>query len=150
MTFRKDDAGKPRFDLIDPLFEIELAEILAHGAVKYAANNWQRAVPSQARERYYAALRRHLAAWYAGEETDPDSGLPHLASVAFCTMALRWFDRQTGGMRAFIEARALDDLPATPWVPLPDDDEDAEGVDEEDLGPYKPHRGHVGFRGDDE
>lgn len=82
---RKDDAGKARYDLIDVRALRELAVVLTHGARKYAPENWRK-VPD-ARARYYAATLRHLEAWRAGQETDPDSGLRHLghalASVHF-------------------------------------------------------------------
>jgi hypothetical protein len=93
VTFVKHDAGKLRFDLIDPRFEAELAAILTHGAAKYADNNWQNAEPVEARARYYAALRRHMNAWYAGEVVDPDSGMPHLICATCCLLFLRWFER---------------------------------------------------------
>lgn len=93
-AFRKDDAQKLRFDLICPAFEAELAEILTHGAEKYSDDNWKLADPAEARPRYYAALRRHMNLWWAGEVNDKESGKPHLASMAFCIMALRWFERK--------------------------------------------------------
>lgn len=89
---RKDDSGKLRFDLIDPDFEEGLAGVLTHGAEKYGANNWQHV--KEPRERYYAALRRHLAAWRKGETTDRDSGRAHLLHVACCVMFLYWLDRK--------------------------------------------------------
>lgn len=93
MTFVKHDNGKARYDLIDADFEQELAEVLTHGATKYTDNNWQNARVGEARARYYAAFRRHTAAWRRGEELDPDSGLPHLVHAACCLMFLRWFER---------------------------------------------------------
>lgn len=37
---------------------------------------------------YYDACRRHLGAWFEGEERDPDSGLPHLAHALACLAIL--------------------------------------------------------------
>jgi hypothetical protein len=103
--FVKHDNGKLRFDLLDDAFEAEVAAVLTHGATKYADNNWQRANPSEAKARYYAAIRRHLSAWRRGEEIDPDSGQPHLACVACSVMFLRWFERETDAYhRALAEA----------------------------------------------
>lgn len=47
------------------------------GALKYGRSNF-RAIGVRA-SIYYDATRRHLEAWFEGEDTDPDSGLPHLA-----------------------------------------------------------------------
>jgi hypothetical protein len=91
--FIKHDAGKLRFDLIDPEFEAELADILTIGAKVYSPDNWKYAEPTEARARYYAAFRRHMNKWFAGESTDPDSGKPHLICAACCLMFLRWFER---------------------------------------------------------
>ncbi len=91
--FRKDDTEKLRFDLLDPLFEAELAAVLTYGARKYAPRNWESAAPAEARARYYAAMRRHMNSWYAGEVLDPDSGMPHLICATCCLLFLRWFER---------------------------------------------------------
>jgi hypothetical protein len=93
--FVKHDADKLRFDLVDPCFEAELADILTHGARKYADDNWKNAEPAEAKARYYAAFRRHMNAWVQGEAIDPDSGRPHLICAACSLMFLRWFERQT-------------------------------------------------------
>lgn len=75
--------GKLRYDLLPTDATQELVKVLTHGAKKYAARNWERgqlwSVP-------YASLMRHLNAWHAGEDTDPESGLLHLAHAA-CNVA---------------------------------------------------------------
>lgn len=117
--FRKDDAGKLRFDLIDPLFEAELADVLTHGAEKYADDNWKLADPAEARARYYAAFRRHSNLWWGGEVYDKDSGRPHLMSMAFCTMVLRWFERKAMLLEPELSTEDVADLPKDVWsVPL--------------------------------
>ncbi len=88
---KKFDQGKPRFDLIDPQFELDLANVMAHGAQKYEANSWQ-TVPD-ATNRYRAALRRHLNAIELGELIDPDSGLPHTAHISANAMFLSYLYR---------------------------------------------------------
>lgn len=75
---RKDDAAKPRMDLIPPEALFALADVLTHGADKYGERNWERGMD---RGRIVAALLRHLTAWMAGEDADPDSGMPHSAHV---------------------------------------------------------------------
>lgn len=57
-----------------------------HGALKYGRGNW-RAVGVRA-STYFEALCRHLFAWWEGEDTDPDNGLPHLAHVLACAAIL--------------------------------------------------------------
>lgn len=50
---------------------------LLDGALKYGRSNY-RAVGVKA-SIYYDAARRHMNAWFEGEDMDPDSKLPHLA-----------------------------------------------------------------------
>ena len=78
----KADAGKPRLDLVSPEALTQLARVLTHGAAKYGDNTWRSGL---AWSRCYAAAQRHLLAWWSGETTDADSGLPHLAH-ALCNL----------------------------------------------------------------
>jgi hypothetical protein len=87
----KYDQGKPRYDLIPDNAEAAIVAVLTFGAAKYGAWNWC-TVPD-AKPRYFAAARRHLAAWRMGETNDSESGLPHLAHAAVCLMFLAEFDR---------------------------------------------------------
>jgi len=81
--FMKFDADKLRYDLIPPSAMKALAEVLTYGAKKYKPNNWR----NGDKDRYIAALYRHLEAWRAGEQKDEESGMVHLAhaltNVAF-------------------------------------------------------------------
>lgn len=85
---KKNDAGKARYDLVLPEFEDAVAKVLTFGAEEYGANNWQKVEDRE--NRYYAALRRHIAAWRKGEELDEESGLPHLAHAACNIMFLMY------------------------------------------------------------
>lgn len=78
----KYDTGKPRFDLIAPESLTGLASILAYGANKYAARNWELGMDWG---RVYGAMQRHLNAWWGGENRDPETGYSHLAH-AFCNL----------------------------------------------------------------
>lgn len=50
---------------------------LLDGALKYGRSNFR---PMGVRASIYNdAVRRHMGAWFEGEDNDPDSGLPHLA-----------------------------------------------------------------------
>lgn len=64
------------------------------GMLKYGRTNWRSAgVRSSI---YVDAAKRHLNAWFEGEDTDPDSGLPHLAH-ALATIGIL-VDAQAAGM----------------------------------------------------
>lgn len=90
----KSDEGKLRWDLL-PMKPIEsLVAVLTHGAAKYSPDNWQRVKPFK--ERYYAALMRHLAAWKEGESIDADSKLPHLSHAMCCILFLLWNELRGG------------------------------------------------------
>jgi len=90
MTERlKNDHGKPRFDLIDPQFELDLATVLAHGASKYKAGSWKQVEI----DAYFGAIRRHINAINRGEYLDPDSGLPHTAHISANAMFISYLAR---------------------------------------------------------
>lgn len=81
----KKDAGKPRFELV-PLWALEpIAAVLTFGAAKYAPWGWTRGMEWS---RLIGAAKRHLAAWEAGEEIDPESGLSHLGHLGCCVLFL--------------------------------------------------------------
>lgn len=56
------------------------------GREKYGQYNY-RAVGVRASV-YHEALRRHVAAWWNGEDIDPDSGLPHIWKALACLAVL--------------------------------------------------------------
>ena len=74
----KFDGGKHRMDLVPTEAITALAEILTEGAQTYGERSWERGMEWG---RVYAALQRHLLKWWAGEDTDIDSGQPHLWHV---------------------------------------------------------------------
>lgn len=78
-TFKKNDGGKARYDLVPPSLMRGVAEVLTFGAQKYDAHNWKN-VPDA--DRYTAALYRHLEAWREGEVVDEESGMLHLWHAA--------------------------------------------------------------------
>jgi len=77
----KHDGGKPRMDLLPPEFLLGTADILGFGADKYGARNWEAGMRWG---RPYAALQRHMLAWWAGEDTDKETGQSHLNHAACC------------------------------------------------------------------
>lgn len=66
----------------------EIARVYGYGARKYEPNNWRK---GYAWSLSYSALQRHLNAFWASEETDPESGLAHLAHAAFHILTLFTF-----------------------------------------------------------
>jgi hypothetical protein len=83
---RKFDGGKLEYGLLPPLALEETVKVLTFGAQKYERDNWQK-VPD-AKRRYFDALQRHVWAWKQGEQTDPESGIHHLAHAMCCLMFL--------------------------------------------------------------
>lgn len=70
----KNDAEKPRWDLL-PFETIErVVKVMTYGASKYMPDNWKEVEW----RRNFSALLRHLTAWLKGEDIDPDSGFHHL------------------------------------------------------------------------
>ncbi len=85
---------KPRWDLL-PLAEVEeIVQVLTFGAQKYEAHNWKRGARWG---RYFAALQRHLVAWWLGEEKDPETGFSHLAHAGCCLLFLMAYSRNGWG-----------------------------------------------------
>lgn len=83
---QKDDAGKPRWDLLPMDAVSRVVEAFGYGARKYEDNGWRR-VPDW-RRRYYAAAMRHIVSWWRGERLDPESGIHHLAMATACLLIL--------------------------------------------------------------
>lgn len=68
--------------LVPPAANIYMALGFADGAVKYGPYNWRD--NSVAASVYIAAVKRHLDAWFDGEELAPDSQKPHLGHALAC------------------------------------------------------------------
>ena len=85
-TDPKGEAGalKCPLQLLPSFPQQEAAWVFKHGADKYGAYNWREnhVVAST----YMGAMRRHLEAWYNGQDIDPESGHHHLAHVIASAM----------------------------------------------------------------
>lgn len=92
---RKNDRAKPPWHLVPWRELAQVVDVLAHGAKKYAPDNYKRVERGQ--ERYFSAAMRHLVAWRCGEKTDPESGLPHLAHAACDVLLMMWFENEVAG-----------------------------------------------------
>lgn len=73
---------KPPLHLIPPAAEIMESVVMALGARKYGAFNWRSSAVKASI--YVAAARRHLLAWFDGQDVDPESGVSHLAHARAC------------------------------------------------------------------
>lgn len=82
----KFDQGKIDWSLL-PWDGLEpVVRVLEFGAEKYARDNWRKVPNSTAR--YRKALLRHVIAWCAGQENDPETGESHLAHAVCCGIFL--------------------------------------------------------------
>lgn len=92
---RKDDGGKARYDLIPPELLEATAAVLTFGAAKYGERNWEKGMNWG---RPFAALMRHMWAWWRGEKADPETGMSHLWHASCCIAFLIAFEqRKIGG-----------------------------------------------------
>lgn len=83
-TNPKDAIGSNKlpFSLVPSSMRAFCALGMLEGACKYGRYNY-RALGVQA-SIYYDALNRHIESWWNGEDTDPKTGIPHLASALSC------------------------------------------------------------------
>ena len=87
---RKDDTEKLRYDLIPPSSLHALATVLTFGAAKYAPRNWEKGILWG---RVFGALMRHLWAFWAGENLDPETHCSHLWHAQCCVAFLIEYER---------------------------------------------------------
>lgn len=84
-----------RYDLLPKPGLDAIAEVYAFGAEKYADHNWRKGYEWG---KSYAALMRHMTAFWEGETNDPESGLPHVAHAGFHVLTLlTWMAEQGEG-----------------------------------------------------
>lgn len=81
----KYDQDKIPLDLLSPYFLEGIAEVLKFGAKKYGPYNWAEGIKYS---RVFAALQRHLWAFWRGEELDKETNMPHLWHAGCCLMFL--------------------------------------------------------------
>lgn len=84
----KYDQGKPDFSLLPEDALWKLAEHYTKGAEKYEARNWEKGI---AYSRLYSASRRHMVAWFLGEEAD-EEGFAHLPAAIFGLLDILAFE----------------------------------------------------------
>lgn len=71
--------GKTMVELIPPSLDEAVGAVLTFGAKKYAPRNWEKGIEWS---RIYGSLKRHMNAWYAGQDNDPETGMSHLWHAA--------------------------------------------------------------------
>ena len=86
----KFDQDKMPMHLLSNEALLQTAAVLKFGANKYAEHNWRKGF---AWSRPLSAAMRHIHAFNAGEDKDPESGLSHLAHAACCIMFLIEFEK---------------------------------------------------------
>jgi len=87
-TNPKDWMGTNKVDmgLIPDSALVELALSFAEGALKYGRFNWR--IAGVRASIYNAAMLRHRAKWWAGEDRDTQTRIRHLASIMACCAIL--------------------------------------------------------------
>lgn len=77
-----------RLGSIDPKALLTLAEVAGFGEQKYSRLNYLKGYPWSLS---YDAMQRHLHMFWAGQDNDDESGLPHLAHAAWHCLAMLAF-----------------------------------------------------------
>lgn len=90
----KNDQGKLRYDLYPTDAHRAEVDVLTYGAKKYLEDrNWERGLKWS---RVYAAARRHMEAWWKGEDKDPESGKSHIDHARACLTFLSAYEKREG------------------------------------------------------
>jgi hypothetical protein len=103
-----------RYDLIPPEATWYEALVYGVGARKYAERNWEMGYEWG---KSIAALERHLQMFKAGEDIDPEYGLPHMAHARWHTGVLLTYaarelgidDRPSGTALTIMQATLLNE-----------------------------------------
>lgn len=90
----KHDTGKDPWHLVPWDAVRAIVMILAFGARKYAARNWELGMDWS---RCFSACQRHMLSWWQGEDKDPETGYSHLWHAGCCILFLIAYElRGTG------------------------------------------------------
>lgn len=90
----KYDDGKLPMDLIPPELLTSVSHVLQYGAQKYEPRNWEKGMSWG---RVFAALMRHMWAWWARRDKDPETGMSHLWHAACCIAFLITYETRGVG-----------------------------------------------------
>lgn len=96
--------GKTKLSLIPPFVIEQLGKVLTFGACKYERNNYRKGMEWS---KMMDSTMRHLNAFWAGEDLDPESGLPHLshamANISFMLEYTRIFPQGDDRIKKYLE-----------------------------------------------
>lgn len=114
-TNPKDIIGSTKIDLgnVPDSMRVHAAAAFLEGALKYGRFNWR--IAGVRASIYHAALIRHVAKWWAGQDRDPVTRVRHLANALACIAII---------LDAEIYGKLNDDRP-----PCPDPDAMARLID---------------------
>lgn len=93
-TGGQKDAKLEDLGQIDPHALRILAKVAAMGGEKYSRGNFMK---GYAWSLNFAAMNRHMLAFWEGEDVDPESGLSHMAHAAWHALALVTFSTRDLG-----------------------------------------------------
>lgn len=77
-----------RLGSIDPRAILTVAEVAGFGEQKYSRLNYLKGYPWSLS---FDAMQRHMLLFWAGQDNDDESGLPHLAHAAWHCLAMLAF-----------------------------------------------------------
>lgn len=87
--------SKSGVDQIPVEILLEWGEVFTMGAEKYGRDNWKGGTDWH---EFYGSALRHMFAFWKGEDTDPESGLPHLAHAIWNLATIRYYQLHKLGM----------------------------------------------------
>jgi hypothetical protein len=90
----KWDAEKVDWSFLPSSAIEEIIKVYMGGAKKYGRGNYRKGISYS---RVFSAAMRHLWAWWRGEETDPESGLSHLAHACWNVITLLEYTKGSYG-----------------------------------------------------
>jgi hypothetical protein len=77
-----------RYDLLPVEALAAVARLYGAGVQKYSEHNWRRGYEWS---KSYASMQRHANQFWGGEDSDAETGQPHMAAVVFHALAILTF-----------------------------------------------------------
>lgn len=76
----RHNQGKPELSYILDVMPAlkDMVAVLEFGANKYERNNWKKGF---SKGKLLDSMLRHIDAFHSGEDSDPESGLPHVGHI---------------------------------------------------------------------